>query len=70
MADVMEAPFLRDPLSPTGIGDLPTFYRELREHHPRIPHFRFDMGAAARNPSYFQHGWIMLPVVVGEEQTS
>ena len=39
----------------------------VEEFLARVPHFRFDMDAAARNPSYFQHGWIRLPVVVGEE---
>jgi len=33
----------------------------------RVPRFRFDMEGAARNPSYFQHGWIRLPVIIGEE---
>ena len=31
----------------------------------RVKRFEFDMAAARRNPSYFQHGWISLPVEVG-----
>lgn len=30
----------------------------------RVRDFAFDMDAARRNPSYFQHGWISLPVDV------
>ena len=30
----------------------------------RVKRFHFVMDEARRNPSYFQHGWISLPVVV------
>jgi cytochrome P450 len=36
----------------------------VREFLRRVPRFRFAMDEAKRNPSYFQHGWIQLPVVV------
>ncbi|MGE3690881.1 MAG: cytochrome P450 [Novosphingobium sp.] len=32
----------------------------------RVKRFHFLMDEARRNPSYFQHGWISLPVVVEE----
>ncbi len=37
----------------------------VEEFLRRVPRFEFRMDEAARNPSYFQHGWIRLPVVVG-----
>jgi hypothetical protein len=30
----------------------------------RVPKFSFDMKAAVRQPSSFQWGWTMLPVVI------
>jgi len=37
----------------------------VEEFLAAVPRFAFDMDQARRNPSYFQHGWISLPVVVG-----
>ena len=37
----------------------------VEEFLSRVPRFAFKMDKAKRNPSYFQHGWISLPVVVG-----
>ena len=37
----------------------------VEEFLRRVPRFAFAMDEAARNPSYFQHGWIRLPVKVG-----
>ena len=37
----------------------------VEEFLARVPDFHFVMDEAALNPSYFQHGWIRLPVVVG-----
>jgi cytochrome P450 len=37
----------------------------VEEFLRRVPKFAFAMDEARRNPSYFQHGWIRLPVVVG-----
>ena len=56
MSDVLEAPFLRDPLSPNGIGDLPTFYRELRDHHPAYYFADYDTYFFSR----FEHVWELL----------
>jgi len=56
MADVLEAPFLRDPLSPSGIGDLTTFYRELRDHHPAYYFADYDTYFFSR----FEHVWELL----------
>jgi cytochrome P450 len=37
----------------------------VEEFLKRVENFSFDMDNARRNPSYFQHGWIRLPVVIG-----
>lgn len=37
----------------------------VEEFLGRVPRFRFLMDEARRNPSYFQHGRVSLPVVVG-----
>jgi len=34
----------------------------VQEFLARVPDFEFQMEDAKRNPSYFQHGWISLPV--------
>jgi len=36
----------------------------VREFLSQVPRFEFVMEKAERNPSYFQHGWIKLPVVI------
>lgn len=36
----------------------------VEEFLGRAEEFTFDMASAVRNPSYFQHGWIRLPVTV------
>ena len=36
----------------------------VEEFLTRAKDFSFDMERASRNPSYFQHGWIRLPVTV------
>lgn len=36
----------------------------VEEFLTRVPRFAFVMEEARRNPSYFQHGWIRLPVVI------
>ena len=36
----------------------------VQEFLARVPDFDFVMAEARRNPSYFQHGWTSLPVVV------
>jgi cytochrome P450 len=37
----------------------------VQEFLARVPRFAFVMEEARRNPSYFQHGWTKLPIVVG-----
>jgi cytochrome P450 len=37
----------------------------VEEFLARVPEFHFDLAAARRNPSYFQHGYVSLPVIVG-----
>jgi cytochrome P450 len=37
----------------------------VEEFLKRVPEFDFAMDEARMNPSYFQHGWVSLPVVVG-----
>ena len=37
----------------------------VRAFLERVPEFSFAMDEAQRNPSYFQHGWIRLPVLIG-----
>jgi cytochrome P450 len=36
----------------------------VEEFLKRVPKFDFAMDEARMNPSYFQHGWVSLPVVV------
>ncbi len=36
----------------------------VRQFLERVQDFAFDLDEAQRNPSYFQHGWIKLPVMV------
>lgn len=36
----------------------------VRQFLSRVPDCEFAMDEAVRNPSYFQHGWISLPVVI------
>jgi cytochrome P450 len=36
----------------------------VEEFLARVERFEFDMAKARRNPSYFQHGWIRLPVTI------
>ena len=36
----------------------------VEEFLARVQHFEFDLSGAVRNPTYFQHGYIRLPVTV------
>ena len=36
----------------------------VRQFLERVQDFSFDRDEAQRNPSYFQHGWIKLTVIV------
>ena len=36
----------------------------VEEFLKRVDRFSFDMDNARRNPSYFQHGWIRLPIII------
>jgi cytochrome P450 len=42
----------------------------VEEFLKRVPLFEFVMSEAKRNPSYFQHGWTSLPVVIGSRARS
>jgi hypothetical protein len=42
MNEMRSVPFDRDPLDPAGLTDLPSFYKELRDHHPAYYYEDYD----------------------------
>jgi cytochrome P450 len=58
MSEVLETPFTRDPLSVDEIGDLPSFYRDLRDHHPMYYYPDYDTFFVSR----FEDVWELLRI--------
>ncbi len=58
MNEMSSAPFDRDPLDPTGLADLPSFYKELRDHHPAYYYEDYDTFFFSR----FEDVWEVLRI--------
>ncbi|MDG2004213.1 MAG: cytochrome P450 [Novosphingobium sp.] len=58
MNEMSSAPFNRDPLDPSGLADLPSFYQELRDHHPVYYYEDYDTFFFSR----FEDVWEVLRI--------